>query len=345
MRQVLLFATALVLCMLLILLPQSVHAGGVYSGTCGENLTWSLDENGTLTISGTGYVDHDMGYRGLFGEVKKVVVEEGITALGENAFNGYGNMTSISLPSTLTEIGGYAFKKCAKLEQIQIPEGVTYIGFNAFEGCGSLKQIHIPDGVTTICGETFLNCGNLEQIDIPADVTQIEGYAFKGCSSLRQIVIPAGVVEIDTGTFSGCTGLEVIAIPAGVTHIHSQAFAGCTGLKTVWIPATVQELALDSFADCDNLQRVMYGGSRGNFLDLVYAQLKYTDRHDDNDQPEDHSLYCVRLFPRCLVTGYYTLDVAVTVAVRAIICLLILGAGGLVIYFVVQNKRKNERIL
>lgn len=345
MRRVLLFATALVLCMLLILLPQSVHAGGVYSGTDGENLTWTLDENGTLTISGTGYVGYDMSYRGLFGEVKKVVLEEGITVLGENAFHSFGNLTSISLPSTLEQIDGYAFAKCTKLEQIEIPEGVEYIGFHAFEGCKSLKQIRIPDSVTTICGNTFLNCTGLEQIHIPAGVTQIEGGAFAGCTGLRQITIPAGVMAIEEETFSGCTGLEVIAIPPGVTHIHDRAFAGCTGLKTVWIPATVQSLALDSFADCDNLRRVMYGGSRGNFLDLVYAQLKYTDRYDDNDQPEDHSLYGVRLFPRCLITGNHTLDVAVLVTVRLIRMLLILATGGLVVYFIVRIKRRRERIL
>lgn len=323
----------------LVLLSSNALAHEVASGIYRDQVTWTLDDSGTLTISGTGYVDYDMGHRGLFGEIKTVVVEEGITALGENAFNGFRNMTSVSLPSTLTEIGPYAFKKCEKLEQIQIPEGVIYIGFNAFEGCSALKQIRIPDGVTTIWGRTFKDCTGLEQIDIPENVTMMEGRAFLGCSSLRQIVIPSGVTVIEEETFSGCTGLTTISIPHGVTCIADRAFAGCSGLKTVWIPATVQDLALDSFEDCGKLKRVMYGGSRRDFWNLMYAEL------GTSIMPEEHSLYSPRLVPRCVVTGIHWLDVAVVVTGWVMALLLIVCAGGVATWIIVRTKKRNERII
>ncbi len=330
---------AAVLLLTMLWLPLDVSASEVAGGTFRDQVTWSLDSSGTLIISGTGYVDRDMGQLPWIRDIQKVVVEEGITALGENAFNGYVNVTSITLPDTLTEIGSYAFKRCEKLEQIHIPEGVTYIGSNAFAGCSLLREINIPDGVTAIWGATFQNCSSLNQIRIPAGVTKIEGRAFQGCSSLKQIEIPAGITEIEEETFSGCSGLRVVSLPYGVTRIGERAFAGCTGLKTVWLPATVQDLALDSFADCGKLRRVMYGGSRSQFFDLVYAEMK------NEMAPEAHSLYAPRLFPRCVVTGMHALDVALAVAARVIGLLLILGAGSLIAIHIIRAKQRGERIL
>lgn len=330
---------AAVLLLTMLWLPLEARAEEVAGGSFQDRVTWSLDDSGTLTISGTGYVDRDMGQLPWVRDVKKVVVEEGITALGDNAFNGYVNVTAITLPDTLTGIGSYAFKRCEKLEQLHIPEGVTYIGSNAFAGCSLLREINIPDGVTTIWGATFQDCSSLAEIQIPLGVTKIEGRAFSGCSSLESIELPSGITEIEEGTFSGCSSLRVVSIPFGVTYIAPRAFADCTGLKTVWLPGTVEELALDSFAGCDNIRRVMYGSSRGRFFDLVYAQLK------NEMAPEDHSLYTPRLFARCIVTGMHSLDVALVVASRVFVLLLILGAGALIAVNVIRAKQRRERIL
>lgn len=330
-------AGALLLTMLW--LPLEARTDEVAGGTFRDQVTWSLDDSGTLTISGTGYVDRDMGQLPWIRDVKKVVVEEGITALGENAFNGYVNVTAITLPDSLTEIGSYAFKRCEKLEQLHIPEGVTYIGSYAFAGCSLLREINIPDGVTEIWGATFQDCSSLAEVQIPLGVTKIEGRAFQGCSSLENIELPAGITEIEEESFRGCSSLRVVSIPYGVTCIAPGAFADCTGLKTVWLPATVEELALDSFAGCDRLRRVMYGSSRSRFFDLVYAELK------NEMEPEAHSLYTPRLFARCVVTGMHSLDVALVVTGRVFVLLLILGAGALIAVNVVRAKQRRERIL
>ena len=331
--------TAVLMLNMLWLLPLDSHASEVASGTYRDQVTWSLDDSGTLTISGTGYVDHDMGQRLWAWDVQRVVVEEGITSLSENAFCDYVNMTSITLPSTLTQIGSYAFKNCKKLEQIQIPESVTYIGSCAFQGCSLLKEIRIPDGVTRICGGLFQDCINLQKVDFPANVTEMEGNVFNGCSSLEEITIPSGLQRIEEGTFSGCTSLKYISIPRGVTFIANRAFVGCTALKTVWLPSTVETLARDSFVGCTNIKRVIYGGSRRNFLRLVYAELK------NHEPPENHSLYGLRLSPRCVVTGNHASDLAMLIIARTVGLLLILGAGGLVVFIVLKTKKRNSRII
>lgn len=161
---------------LLCLNMVSAWATEVKSGKCGEDLTWTLDDSGTLTISGTGHVASDMGYRFWARDVKKVVVEEGITRLGENSFNGYVNMTNITLSDTLTVIGS-----------------------GAFIDCSLLKKINIPKGVTEICAYTFSNCSSLEQINIPYGVTEIEEETFSNCTSLTAACIPFGVTRLRTG--------------------------------------------------------------------------------------------------------------------------------------------------
>ena len=147
------------------------------SGTCGENVTWNL-ENGTLTISGTG----DM--KDYFAAVVNppyialtfdtVVIEDGVTSIGNAAFISYDHqLQNVTIPDSVTRIGANAFAGCDKLTAIDIPNSVTCIDTGAFEGCGGLTEVTIPDSVTEISSGAFDDCKNLETIIIPESVTKM----------------------------------------------------------------------------------------------------------------------------------------------------------------------------
>ena len=186
------------------------------SGTCGaegnngDNLTWILDDEGVLTISGTGamaswnwkgspwYANKD--------KIESVVIEDGVTSIGANAFDGCSGLTSITIPSSVTSIGEHAFYGCSGLTSITIPSSVTSIGAYAFYGC-SVTSITIPSSVTSIGAGAFYRCSGLTSITIPSSVTSIGEYTFYGCSGLTSITIPNSVTSIGTSAFSGCSGL------------------------------------------------------------------------------------------------------------------------------------------
>ena len=203
-----------------------------------DNLTWTLDADGTLTISGTGAMknyDYDSNQSPVYknSNVKKVVIEDGVTSIGESAFFYCSSLTSITIPDSVTSIGDYAFFNCSSLTSITIPDSVTSIGESAFYGCSSLTSITIPDGVTSIGNTAFSYCSSLTSITIPDSVTSIGDYAFRNCSSLTSITIPNSVTSIGNNTFRLCKSLTIITIPDSVTSIGESAFDNCKNLKTI----------------------------------------------------------------------------------------------------------------
>ena len=164
----------------------------VASGTCGDNLTWKLDDEGTLTISGKGamteWVNSDSApWKTYSNTINKVVIQPGVTSIGGHAFSKCKNLTSITIPEGVTSIGKNEFSGCKNLTSITIPEGVTNIGENAFRGCSSLTSITIPKGVTSIEWGTFRGCSSLKSITIPERVTSIGEYAFYACDGLIDV--------------------------------------------------------------------------------------------------------------------------------------------------------------
>ena len=236
------------------------------SGTCGaegnngDNLTWILDDEGVLTISGTGamaswnwkgspwYANKD--------KIESVVIEDGVTSIGANAFDGCSGLTSITIPSSVTSIGEHAFYGCSGLTSITIPSSVTSIGAHAFWGCSGLTSITIPSSVTSIEKYVFSGCSGLTSITIPNSVTSIEWGAFSGCSGLTSITIPSSVTSIGEGAFEGCSGLTSITIPSSVTSIGKYAFSGCSGLTSITIPSSVTSIGAYAFRGCSGLTSI-----------------------------------------------------------------------------------------
>ena len=206
----------------------TVHAEE--SGTCGENLTWTLDDEGTLTISGTGEI-RDYSWR----PVKKVVIKPGVTSIGDYAFQDCMSLTSVTIPDSVTSIGDYAFKGCTSLTSATIPDSVTSIQGCAFLNCTSLRNITIPDSVTLIGGSAFNRTPWLEAKQKESPFVVVNHILIDGSTCSGDVIIPDNVPSIGDDAFYGCTDLTSVTIPNSVTNIIVWAFANCPNLKSVTI--------------------------------------------------------------------------------------------------------------
>ena len=169
-------------------------------------------------------------------------VSGGETSVGGGSTSSTAVPTSttgaIAIPSSLggkpvTSIGNSAFYGCTNLTSVMIPDSVTSIGISAFCGCSGLTSVTIPDGVTNIANGVFSYCGGLTSVTIPDGVTSIGDVAFGGCSGLTSVIIPGGVTSIGNSAFNGCTNLTSVTIPDGVTSIGMSAFFACSGLTNI----------------------------------------------------------------------------------------------------------------
>ena len=266
----------------------------VESGTCGDGLTWTLDEEGTLTISGFG----EMKYGAFINNesIKKVIIKELCLSIAAYSFFGCSNLTSIDIPDSVTSIGIGAFGSCSSLTSIDIPDSVTSIGDYAFSNT-SLTSITIPKNVISIGENVFDGCSSLENIfveqgnqnyssengvlfnsdqtilvcypgggegvySIPDTVTSIGKSAFRSCSSLTSITIPDRVTSIGEYAFYFCRNLAGITIPDGVTSIGEYAFYFCRNLAGITIPDSVTSIGDNAFSECSNLVISCYSGSK-----------------------------------------------------------------------------------
>jgi hypothetical protein len=272
----------LILCMLLL---TSVATGFAQtSGSCGENLTWTLSEDEkTLTISGTGemadYSYNTLPWSSYRSSITTIEIGDGVTSIGDYAFYGCSSLTSISVPNGVTSIGDYAFSgcsnltsvsigngvksigkhvfsRCTRLTSITIPNNVQSIGFSVFYGCSGLTSISIGSGVTSIADHVFYECKNLASITIPNSVTSIGDEAFYRCENLTSITIGNGVTSIGHGAFYGCKRLTSITIPNNVTSIEGEAFSSCSELISITINNGVTSIGDIAFTYCSSLTSV-----------------------------------------------------------------------------------------
>ena len=244
----------------------------IASGDCGaegDNITWALDSEGVLTVTGAGAMA-DFDYQAPWYEsamdssnpmggpckLTSAVIGEGITSIGSYAFSGFSSLKHIVLPDSIIGIGEYAFRECSELTEIAIPGGVTAIGSGAFVSCSALTEIIIPSGVTAIEDHTFEGCGGLTGITIPESVQRIGTSAFGYCSQLTEVILPEGISCIPEYAFDNCTALTSITIPESVISIEAQAFVCCSSLTEIIIPGSVEYIGDYAFDSCDALARI-----------------------------------------------------------------------------------------
>lgn len=213
-------------------------------------------------------------------ELKEVVIEEGVTEIGVDAFSVCTSLETVTLPQSLQKIGEKAFSYCTSLKTINIPDSVNVIGPKAFYFCKSLTSIDIPEGITEIGYATFCYAENLTTVNIPASVTRIGDVAFQNCG-FTSMDVPATVKELGEGAFSTCRSLENVTVPAetvskkafyycdslknvtltnDVKTIGEEAFRQCTSLESIEIPSSVTELGTCAFKNCFALKTAVIKG-------------------------------------------------------------------------------------
>ena len=233
-------------------------------GQCGDALFWEYDPStGELTITGSGdmyntYGINDAPWKDYRGQITSVVLPEGMTSIGKNAFYQCSALTSINIPANVASMGDKVFYYCTSLETVTFAAGnqLTGIGTQTFNGCTSLTSINIPATVESIGQYAFFSCSALTSITIPTNVESIGQSAFHSCSNLTSITIPAGVTGIEKSTFYGCSALTSITIPAGVTSIGNNVFYNCTSLTSINIPNTVTSIGNYAFYGCSALTSI-----------------------------------------------------------------------------------------
>lgn len=237
-------------------LESSIIASGIW----GEDLTWVLYNDGTLTISGRGemadirseitpafaLIIYDDAWRAYKDDIKKVVIQSGVTSIGGYAFWDCVNITSLTVASSVTKIDPTAFSDCTGLLTAgPIGSGSSYefgwetaIPDNAFYHCSGLKSAVIPNGVKSIGQSAFFQCTDLENVAIPSSVTSIGSWAFGYCCDLRSVILPSKIETIGEYTFRDCFRIEDIHIPLSLRSIGDNAFYGCGGLAEVYYEGT-----------------------------------------------------------------------------------------------------------
>ena len=280
------------------------------SGDFGENncLRWEVStgvfSGKTLTISGTGAMPNfdfphgnlapwwnydalgmltSFGNFKLEGELKKVVIKDGVTNVGNYALFFLPAATQVTLPGSVTSIGRYGIAMCSKLTGMSIPKSVTEIGDfglagdgltavtlpdglqslgrGAFDTCASLTNTTLPAAITAVPGKCFADCTKLLNVKYAGTVTAIGDLAFESCKALTAAPIPETVTTIDKSAFTGCTALTDVTIPAGVTAIPEDCFRGCTALADMKLPGTVTSVGHNAFTGCTALKDVRCYGA------------------------------------------------------------------------------------
>ena len=228
------------------LLCAATHA---QSGRTGR-LRWNIS-NATLTITGTRAMpNYSISSVAKPNSTPKIVITTPWWSKYDSIFN-------VIIDEGVTNIGNYAFGFCRNLQSVTIPNSVTKIGKNAFMACSRLYSVIIPNKVINIGDNAFDLCRNLTSVSIGNSVTSIGNHAFGGCSSLTSIIIPNSVKNIGNSAFVNCSKLTSITIPNSVISIGGRAFADCLRLTSVNIGISVTSIGEEAFGDCRSLSKIV----------------------------------------------------------------------------------------
>ncbi len=274
----------IILCLVYLLTNSLVFpASAANAGKCGDNATWSLSASGVLTISGSGEI-MDYIYEGAnlwplikapwrsnASQVKKIVINSGITKIGDNAFCCLPNVTSVSIPNTVTVIGQAAFCEDKNLENVKIPNSVTTIETSAFKDCDKFTSITLPSNLKFLGGSVFEDCGKLRSISLPSTLSVLSAWTFAHCGNLKKITLPKGITKIESFAF-GYSGVTSIELPSDLQEIEPNAF-NSTDLTQITIPPKVTHIRQDAFTGCYSLKQIYFTGDAPSFGPHVFNMI------------------------------------------------------------------------
>ena len=337
------------------------------SGDFGENncLHWKVTStltSKTLTITGTGAMpDFDFpngnlapwwNYEALGmnaiseididikGNLKRVIIGDGVTNVSNYALFFLPAATQITLPKSVTRIGRYGIAMCSKLTGMSIPKSVTEIGDfglagdgltavtlpdglqslgrGAFDACASLSGMTLPAAITAVPAKCFDDCTKLLTVDYKGEVTAIGERAYEGCKSLTKAPIPAAVTALGNSAFNGCVALTDVTLPGGVTAIPDACFQDCTALADMKLPATVTDVGHNAFTGCKALKdvrcygappTVQPGGAAEHSFEPTIVTIHYNPAMNWTlDADGTWQGYTVSSKGACLHTGYGTTE-------------------------------------
>lgn len=212
-------------------------------GICGPNLQWQLNDEGVLTITGSGEMydlyNNPCHWDSYTDQITRVVFPEGITHIGYGAFLFCENLVEAEIPDSVRTIGDNAFSSCYSLARVTLPKDLERMGINAFELCCSLEEITLPDSLTRIPFCAFSNCTALTQVTLPDNLISIGDQAFSGCG-METVTLPDSLKTVGFSAFAG-SGLTQVTLPEGLTELRDYAFVNCF-LEELTVPSTVTKL-------------------------------------------------------------------------------------------------------
>ena len=213
------------------------------SGACGENITWTLSRDGVLILSGTGPMTDYMNFSPWYQEysqfITRIEVGEGITTIGDYAFDNLNVLAAVSLPESLESIGKLAFYNCYSLGELSLPKNLKVLDNYSLYHLG-VSTLELPEGLTTIGQQALSDCKNLQSLVIPNSVTDLRSASLTGSSDLRSVVLPEGLTTIPTGTLHDCTSLEWVYVPSSVTMVDNMVFRN-TNLHDIYFGGSAQQ--------------------------------------------------------------------------------------------------------
>lgn len=245
----------------------SGFCGDTSEGSDGKNISWTLDENGVLTVTGTGKMAKEAFKYDQ--RIKEAVIGDSITNISEYCFNDCRNLTKVTMGDDVESIDSYCFCECNKLVDIYLSKSLKFIGKDAFYRCYQLSNFMFPDSVSYIGERAFGSCYSITTLSLPKLLNSISDNTFSFCSRLQTINFSESLESVGFCAFHECSALTTINFNESLKSIAQDAFWSCKSLTKIVLPESLNNLSSSIFRECTNLESVYIGKS----LNKIYSNI------------------------------------------------------------------------
>lgn len=184
-----------------------------------------------------------------------------VIAIGEGAFSGKLGLSTVIVPEGVTDLGDYAFESCSELAEVMLPSSLRTVGKGAFSGCVSLETVKLSEGIESFGDGAFFYCRSLKSFTVPASVKSLGDYLFAECGALQTLELKEGVTEVSDRMCWKCMSLQSVVLPESLTAVGARAFARCENLRDIVLPDGVSEVGEEAFAECGSITKMKFSAS------------------------------------------------------------------------------------